>query len=423
MLDEAPNQFFPTRAALGMGGGARSKFTAVLLSAAMAAALSSMSALGGAELQPTPQQLYGELLAVFPEDRQGYGKDWFMQVVDHQPMTYGLVLSAEAIHLQRAPGEESRRRVKKAARWLMDNRDLDGDGWPGWGIPQPWDAWSDGTTNAPNQPYTITTAIVLDGLLDAMDARSLWSANEIQEMRALAIEVVMRWCRKLWSNGYGGGFFWYSPSRNDEIFGVNAPAMFLSGMIRLSRDHKQALRPDQLALIQSRADQLARAIVSTVELRDGQPFWLYAPLPNKANNRRPNDLLHHCYTLWGIERYRDCGGRVPLPWTREGAIRSAERFWREGKLCEYTEKDSPGQSPAPARLWSAGMMLACCAQFGDTAGAGACLRAIQENYGPWPQLRTDPKAGPDKAFPRDSAHVLIGLALHAFPNRTSDSAR
>jgi hypothetical protein len=338
-------------------------------------------------------------------------------------MTYGFVLSAEAIRFQRDPNDESRRRVKKAVRWLIDNRDLDGDGLPGWGIPQPWDAWSDGTTNSPNHCYTITTAIVLDGLLDAMNARSLWTDNESQEIRALVIEVIMRWCRNIWSDGYGGGFFWYSPSQNDEIFGINAPAMFLSGMARLLRDHKQVLQPAQLALIQNRTDQLARAIVSTVELRNGQPFWLYAPMPNRVNNSRPNDLLHHFYTLWGIERYRDCGGNVPLPWTREAAIRSADRFWMEGQLCEYTKEDSSGKPPRPARLWSAGMMLTFCAQFGDAIQAEKCLHAIHQNYGPWPRLRTNPKAGPDKVFPRDSSHVLIGLALHAFPNRNLNAVR
>ncbi|MDD4869038.1 MAG: hypothetical protein PHR77_00655 [Kiritimatiellae bacterium] len=95
------------------------------------AVLTGITVIHGAELKQTSQKLYTELLTVFPEDRQGYGKDWFLMAVDHQPMTYGFVLSAEAIHFQRDPNDESRRRVKKAVRWLIDNRDLDGDGLPG----------------------------------------------------------------------------------------------------------------------------------------------------------------------------------------------------------------------------------------------------------------------------------------------------
>jgi len=401
------------------------KKTEMLLTIAVCVVLASATVSRAAEPTSSPQKLYADLLATFPEDRQGYGKDGFLLVVDHQPMTYGLVLSAEAVHFQRKPNDETQRRVRKAVRWLMDNRDLDGDGLPGWGLPQPWDAWADGTTNGPNHVYTITTAIVLDGLMDAMEARPLWTENEIKEMRGLVIDVVMRWCRSIWSDGYGGGFFWYSPSRNDEIFGINAPAMFLSGMARLLHDHKQALQPDQFALIQSRADQLARAIVSTVEIRDGQPFWLYAPEPNKLNHHRPNDLLHHFYTLWGIERYRDCGGRVPLPWSREAALRTADRFWTDGKLCdyEYVKDKASGCPPVSARLWSAGMMLAFCAKYGDTAQAEKCLRAIQQDYGPWPQLSCAPKAGVKNVFPRQSSHVLLGLAFHAFPDRNPDAGR
>ena len=41
------------------------------------------------------------------------------------------------------------------------------------------------------------------------------------------------------------------------------------------------------------------------------------------------------------------------------------------------------------------------------------LEAIARDYGPWPRLRFRPASG--KAFyPRHAAHVLYGLALHAF---------
>lgn len=50
--------------------------------------------------------LYQQLLATFPEDRQGFSKDTDKNadeaepIADHQPMTYGLVLSAEARHFR-----------------------------------------------------------------------------------------------------------------------------------------------------------------------------------------------------------------------------------------------------------------------------------------------------------------------------------
>ena len=131
--------------------------------------------------QPSLSVLYRDLLALFPEDRQGFGLDPLQNldgqplITDHQPMTYGFVLSAEARHFRFDRNAESGRRVRKAVRWLIDNRDLDGDGKPGWGLPQAWPAWGH-APNPHNQPYTITTAIVLNGMLDALSIRDFWSA-------------------------------------------------------------------------------------------------------------------------------------------------------------------------------------------------------------------------------------------------------
>ena len=188
------------------------------------------------------QTRYRELLALFPEDRQGFGVDADKNadgpelVADHQPMTYGFVLSAEVLHYRFDRNDESARRVRKAMRWLIDNRDLDGDGKPGWGLPQAWRAWGH-EPNPHHQPYTITTGIVLNGLLDALAIRDFWSAAEREETLALCAQVALRWCREMWTDGYGGGYFWYSPSPLDDIFGVNAPSMFLGSLARLLHEY------------------------------------------------------------------------------------------------------------------------------------------------------------------------------------------
>jgi hypothetical protein len=98
---------------------------------------------------------YLQLLAQFPEANQGRGLDNFLHVTDDQPMTYGLVLSAESFRYKKEPSKEGLRRIENAAHWLLQNSDLHHDGQPGWGLPQPWDAYADGSTNGPNQPYTI----------------------------------------------------------------------------------------------------------------------------------------------------------------------------------------------------------------------------------------------------------------------------
>ncbi len=371
---------------------------------------------------PAPQALYRELLAIFPEDGQGFGKDADKNadgpelITDHQPMTYGFVLSAEALHFRFDRNAESGRRVRKAVRWLVDNRDLDGDGKPGWGLPQAWPAWG----HAPNphhQPYTITTGIVLDGLLDALAIRDFWSAAERDEMLALCVQVALRWCKELWSEGCGGGYFWYSPSRLDDIFGVNAPSMFLGSLARLLRDHGDRFADADRRLVQQRCDALAKAIVHTVQLHDGQPFWHYAPLPNKLNHERFEDVMHHVYTLWGIEGYRDTGGKVALPWTRAQTLESLEHFWKDGGVTE-NDQDLPGQKPPiarPARLCGAGMLLLGYARWGDARRAARTLEWIRSQCGPWPQLRHSPGAKDDTVYLRDCAHVLVGLAYLNYP--------
>jgi hypothetical protein len=369
-----------------------------------------------------PPSLYRDLLAIFPEDRQGFGKDADKNadgpelLADHQPMTYGFVLSAEALHYRFDHNTESGRRVRKAARWLVDNCDLDGDGKPGWGLPQAWRAWGH-EPNPHHQPYTITTAIVLNGLLDAVDIRDLWSATERDEALALCVQVAMRWCREMWSEGYGGGYFWYSPSKLDDIFGVNAPAMFLGSLARLLHDHGDRLAGTDRQLAQQRCDALAKAIVNTVQLHDGQPFWFYAPLPNKLNHERFEDAMHHVYTLWGIEGYRDAGGKVALSWTRAQALQSLDHFWKDGGVTE-NDQDLPNHKPPgakPARLCGAGMLLLGYARWGNIRRAAQTLEWIHHQCGPWPQLRHSPTANPDTVYLRDCAHVLVGLAYLNYP--------
>jgi hypothetical protein len=360
---------------------------------------------------------YQSLLALFPEDNQGLGVERIFSAVKYQPMTYGLVLSSEAAHFRNNPNDESRRRIRKAVRWLVDNNDLDKDGLPGWGVPDVWDAFSDGSINPANHPYTITTAIVLNGFLDGLSISMIWSEGERDQIRKLIAAVVLRWSRSLWSQGYEGGYFWYSPNPADDIFGINAPAMFLGSMARCLHEQADIFTPEERRFVQERTDDLAKAIVSTVELRKGAPYWQYVPLPNKLNRQGGNDLVHQIYILWGVEVYRDCGGSVKLPFSRIAAIESVERFWKQGKVYDYPQ-DIACDKNQQAQLWGMGMMLGFYAKWGDQQQTERTYRVIKEAYGPWPKLRYLPKEIYDKDtfYHRHGAHVLMGLALYAFPS-------
>ena len=157
--------------------------------------------------------------------------------------------------------------------------------------------------------------------------------------------------------------------------------------------------------------------MNTVQLHDGQPFWLYAPLPNKLNHARFEDAMHHVYTLWGIEGYRDAGGTVALSWTRAQALQSLEHFWKDGGVCE-NDQDLPDHkkpNPAPARLCGAGMLLLGYAAWGNPQRGADVVTWADQQCGPWPHLRHSPAGKGDTVYPRDGAHVLVGLARLIYP--------
>ncbi len=380
-----------------------------------------------------PCSAYESLLSKFPQDKQGYGKDQSYtketnaDFVGHQPMTYGLVLSAESIHYKKFPNDESKNRSQKAVQWLIDNNDLDKDGLPGWGLPQPWDAFADGSTNPPNQPYTITTAFVLNGFLDALANKSLWTDSQYKQIETLMSKVILRWCRDIWSDGYTGGYFWYSPSINDSTFCNNSPSMFLGSMVRMLKEHPEAFSPQERSFVASRADNLAKAIISIVVLKDGLPQWNYAATPNRSNYpERISDLLHLGYTLWGMEEYRDYNEAAKIPFSRKQSLDTFNSFWKGDYIYAFPQNIVYTQEPRlkdlDSPLWGVGFYLAFCSRWGGEpyrAKSTEILNFINTQYGPWPDFKRYPKKNPERKdtfYPRDAAHVLYGMAYYNFGN-------
>ena len=189
---------------------------------------------------------------------------FYLKGIEEQPMTYGLILSAEVLRFRSSPNEEGRRRIRKAVQWLLENADSDGDGLPGWGLPQAWDAFADGSVNKAHHPYSITTAIVLLGLQDALSTPSLWTNAEKEAIRKIVINVSTRWAKDVWTEDANGGFFWYSPSPSDAHFVPNVSAMFLGSLARLLHEQGDFLNDSERKLIQDRVDKAAQSIVSKV---------------------------------------------------------------------------------------------------------------------------------------------------------------
>lgn len=376
---------------------------------------------------PNHIDYYNYLLKQFPDDNLGMGPEPGSPEIGmtHQPMTYGLLLSAEVLHYKSQPSELSKQKIRQAARWLIDNKDLNSDGQPGWGLPQAWDAFADGTINPENHPYTITTAIVISALLDALDLEDLWSRSERTEIETLVKDVSIYWCEKVWSEDNQEGFFWYSISPTDNYFCPNVSAMFLGSLARVISEQKNFLSNNELALLKDRVNKAADGIMANTKWADNVPYWDYIVYAdNNIENVRPNDLVHHVYILWGMELYRSSGiGETSLPWSLEQALESLNYYWSDDKTLAFPTnvhfKNKDKLKDRPARLWGMGMMLAFYGKFGAVQKADYCTDIISRDYGPFPNLKLWPQSFSQdiEFYPRYAAHVLYGLAYADFYNK------
>lgn len=359
---------------------------------------------------------YEALLTCFPKESPGLGPDEFFSGLEHQPMTYGLIVSAEAARFGRTRTEGSRDYVRTGVRWLLDHRDLDGDHFPGWGLPASWDAFNDGTVNPPNTPYAITTAICLLGLLDAL-RQPLWTDEERGEIQGIVRDVGLAWCREAWSDIPGGGFFWFSPRSSDAVFSPNVGAMFLGALARSLKELGGAFSEGESRLIGDRIDRAAASIASRTIWRAGVPYWNYVVKLDMPSWDDPNDLVHHAYILWGMELYRSLRGNASLPWSRTQALQSVDRFWKNDKLYDYPQDlVYPGPrayfNRIQARLWGIGTALAFYAMSGRRETAQQIVGLLSRDYGPFPRLRLLPEAFSKDVnfYSRQAAHVLWGLS-------------
>lgn len=367
---------------------------------------------------------YVALLSQFPEDCQGEGPEPFEAVGRvAQPKTYALVLLAETTRALALPNNESKRRIRKAVQWLLDNADLDRDGVPGWGFPYAWDAFGDGTLTPAYTPYTIDTAFVLMGLLDALKVESLWTDTERVEILNVIKQVCVRWSEETWSDTGQGGYFWYSRSAFDAQFVTNVSAVFAAALCRAITEHGDVFKDFEYYLVQTRVNKALTEIVSRVTWRTNAPFWNYIPRPNSLDQDKPNDLLHHVYILWSAEIYRRSDRNAKLPWTVSQALISLSRFWREGKVYDFPqdvtyEGEQEAFKDRPASIRGLGMLLAFYSRYGGHQEARKTWDVINRDYGPLPSLRLRPDIRSAQPFyPRFYGHTLYGLALLAFTER------
>jgi hypothetical protein len=101
----------------------------------------------------------------------------------------------------------------KVSDYLVQHKDDNGDGKTGWGLPNAWDAFQDGTINPPNTVYAFETSLVSDGLIDTYLAshNSVYLQTAEDAMAAYlpfsttTVDAGCANCR----------YFWYSIDKND----------------------------------------------------------------------------------------------------------------------------------------------------------------------------------------------------------------
>ncbi len=254
----------------------------------------------------------------------GMGFDKYSPSVPvNHAMGYGLLASA-ASALRLADEAEH------ASRWLVLN-DSPRAGVCGWGLPFEWDAFQNGQLNSADTVYGITTALCVNGLLDAFE---LLGVSQYLDHATRALEYYSQFRY----SGPDGYCFYYSDQAPDR-YRVHNVSMMLAGQYA------------RLGHLTGRADFLEVAVqcanFSLTELkhcRNGD-YWNYA-----VEFPRPNDLVHAAYSVFGLLLVQKHANRnVEL-----GATLSyLRKFLRAGKLYEYVRHREldPMLLPIKARAW------------------------------------------------------------------------
>ena len=302
---------------------------------------------------------------------------------------------------------------------LLALSDLDSDGVAGWGIDFSWDAFGDNSINDRNQVYLVTNAIVLDGLLMALEA-GIVEDEYIDRVRTAVVSALLG-SMKSFTLTEMGGYFWYSNSINDAINVPNVGA-YLSGIsMKALSLRNDWFTPDQKALILDHVDRSVKTLLTKVRYAgDGTPYWAYVD----ENFASPNDLVHHGYTVLGLWTYQSYGGAVKLPFDATILAKSFHAFVINGKPTEYQqnlpELDANLRS-IPTRVWAPGFAAEVLVLLQDISSAELFLDSLMSDYGIFPNVRYTPIASipePSNVFySRTVSHVLPGLARLAIQKR------
>lgn len=373
------------------------------------------------EPQNDPKSLYNKTLQSFDLKRPGYGLDTgFKEEKLDYPMAYALFVSAESHRYLQSKEDAALQNIITGVTWLIENKELSGD--IGWGLPFAWDAFGDGSVNNEHTIYTITTALVIQALLDATDAIHAAEQDVPLEPQVLidtANSAIKTFLQGKFIRQDGELIFWYSVNPEDDYHVLNVSSM-LTGQIQRLSQYLSIPESEALSLV---ADEgFSYVIERMVTDENGNIQWMYGgdDWPNDRANR-PNDLVHEAYVIQGIIDYVRYGGKKSELIQPNSLYKSLNRYLESENVYEMPRSWQPNNeafialSETSARLWGIGYAIYVTklmeARFEIEPQLSSQFYCVAiNNYFDSQRWYFKPDKQDRNLYPRQVAHILVGLA-------------
>lgn len=243
---------------------------------------------------------YVSLLEKLDREYPGMGiVDYGNNEIEHIAKAYAMVLLAELNRQQYDGRPDIPLYIEQAGQWLINHADLDDDGTVGWGVPVAWDAYGDGTINPAHTEYTISTAIVIDALLEWRKTKK-GSTERIDTIIKMAVMPYLN--EEILTPS---GLFPYSLEKSDQQYDTFNPAAYLAGQFqRFSVICEDPVLEDSLRYY---ADKTVASLIKNKKTTwNGNWYWAYS-IQEDSN---PNDIAHAGYIMYGLDVYKRNGGRL-----------------------------------------------------------------------------------------------------------------
>lgn len=286
---------------------------------------------------------YEAIVSTLDNTFPGRGSDHFSSKEKDRPMAYGLILSAEAWRYRHIQSAAAAQTMRQTGQWILDHGDVNDNGVTGFGLADAWDAFGDGTVNPANQEYTITTSMVVQGLMD-------WLAADPDAPKE-TIHRMIKACLEPYISAKANsptGLYAYSLNPNDKEYDVFNPAVHLAGQIQR---YSQIVEDVSLkGRLQEDADRIMLiALKHRHKDRLGNWCWRYGL---QSRLIRSNDLVHAAFIIDGIRLYCKYGGRYRERLQLPVVMKHLNAFVVNDRWIEH-----PSTRGGRARLWGLGMAL------------------------------------------------------------------